>query len=739
MKNNWSDITQNAVPQYALKAYGALSVLYNAGEDQDLIVAGYASPQVVDREKHLITKKALFEDLDRFLAVPEYRNAMLLHSNVQVGTVLPFWTNPQTGETYTTHVDEIGLFAVIKVRTDKYRPNIVNQVIKDVQEGKIASFSISADAPFDSRRYECVDGTCFWVIDKIEYYEITLCETPVNQDANFTILSKSIEDEFKASSFCQDGSCPIVETSYLSSREKLAYTLRKAVMNKAPFGGGIGGFKGNGVAEPIKPIPAAKPKEAVDPRKPDGADVGARAGGNKAGAVKRVADGGANKAIDDSELELHNTPNSPHKEHMNGPSAQQDQPQQPMQQPQQQEQGFDRQGVMQKIGEMLKDVPAKFAEKVREMKDELARMSPQEILDVADAVAHVAHTAVHIAPHVAGALAPAASIAGNGLPRLFGLSESDNPALRELSEYMLNNGYIKTEDVGPLDYAGATDGDDESEKYYLNKGYYVFDDLQEFLEKSIPLTSSSLLGARLTLAAIQKNKLSILSGFSNISKSWVVWTDNFPTSINKAYIGVGEVLDDIAKSNPSLRNDALILKSDLAARFPLRGSTATKAVDDLLIRTAQLAKALDTIGLELSREGIDLHMEKSYNVGWVNTARTAIKNAVEALRLHVIDNAQGRVLLNSEVLSNVDTLYNDMQVLADNLGLGSELEKFKLVADKPQIDIVNQVANSTLKDVANANILLEKIDYDKDELGDAAQQFVPNNYAVKTGVSNSLN
>jgi hypothetical protein len=69
--------------------------------------------------------------------------------------VLPTWTNPETKEEFVTKVDDLGLFCVIKLRTDKYRPEICSKVEKDVREGKLASFSISGDAPFDSRRHVC--------------------------------------------------------------------------------------------------------------------------------------------------------------------------------------------------------------------------------------------------------------------------------------------------------------------------------------------------------------------------------------------------------------------------------------------------------------------------------------------------------------------------------------------------------------------------------------------------------
>lgn len=208
---NDSRIT-TTVPRYPISEYGPIAILSKsdpAAPDAELVVAGYASPQVMDREKHVITKEALAADLPRFMAHPNYRNANLLHSNVQVAEVLPEWIGPD-GTRYVTRVDELGLFVVVKVRTDAARPAIMDKVISDIKAGKLASFSISADAPFDHRTHACADGVCFWVIDKIELYEITLCETPVNQDAKFSIISKAfLSGAYLSSSSCPDGSCGI--------------------------------------------------------------------------------------------------------------------------------------------------------------------------------------------------------------------------------------------------------------------------------------------------------------------------------------------------------------------------------------------------------------------------------------------------------------------------------------------------------------------------------------------------
>ncbi|KKK67471.1 hypothetical protein LCGC14_2953740, partial [marine sediment metagenome] len=113
------------------------------------------------------------------------------NSNVQVGQVLSEWTHPDTGKVYKTQVDEIGLFCVIKIRTDKFRPKIVDKVIEDIEKGNLKAFSISGDAPLASREHKCDGGECFWVIPAIEFYEITICEEGVNQGAKLMILAKS--------------------------------------------------------------------------------------------------------------------------------------------------------------------------------------------------------------------------------------------------------------------------------------------------------------------------------------------------------------------------------------------------------------------------------------------------------------------------------------------------------------------------------------------------------------------
>ena len=54
----------------------------------DLMIGGYASIEIVDKQNDLITLKALQEAVDKYMENPKYRNVMTNHSNVQVGEVV---------------------------------------------------------------------------------------------------------------------------------------------------------------------------------------------------------------------------------------------------------------------------------------------------------------------------------------------------------------------------------------------------------------------------------------------------------------------------------------------------------------------------------------------------------------------------------------------------------------------------------------------------------------------------
>ena len=165
-------------------------VISKASTGNRFIVAGYASPVLVDQEGHRITHAALAKDLPRFMANGgEYANVNIMHSNVTVGKIIPSFKDRQ-GKVWKTEVNDTGLFVIAEIRTDEAAPGIANQVIDDIESGKLRAFSISGNA--DNPTFICDGDRCFYDINELELYEITLA---VRQATVLTSLgSKEIED-----------------------------------------------------------------------------------------------------------------------------------------------------------------------------------------------------------------------------------------------------------------------------------------------------------------------------------------------------------------------------------------------------------------------------------------------------------------------------------------------------------------------------------------------------------------
>ena len=107
------------------------------GTGKDLVIAGYASVDVVDKQNDLITLEALQEASDKFMK-SDYKNVMITHSNVQVGEVIDSYTDT-TGNLLKTGCDDTGFFVVIKMRSDIEK---AKEVGRDIRRGKLRSFSI---------------------------------------------------------------------------------------------------------------------------------------------------------------------------------------------------------------------------------------------------------------------------------------------------------------------------------------------------------------------------------------------------------------------------------------------------------------------------------------------------------------------------------------------------------------------------------------------------------------------
>jgi hypothetical protein len=147
------------------------------------VIGGYSSVAVIDREGQKIPISALKDAANKFMLNIFARPVMVFHSDVQCGRVIPKWTNPDTGETIETKVDDIGWFTVCEIRDDI---EIANKTWEEILKGNIRSFSIAGSSKDKLQKQE--HGVGFEQVNELEIYETTLCETPVNQQAKFEVL-----------------------------------------------------------------------------------------------------------------------------------------------------------------------------------------------------------------------------------------------------------------------------------------------------------------------------------------------------------------------------------------------------------------------------------------------------------------------------------------------------------------------------------------------------------------------
>jgi len=166
-------------------------------DNQPMVLGGPASIEVVDREGHLITTDALKKAFKSYMENFRTRNAMVLHSDVQVGWALPAYIS-QNGQIFKSGVDDTGLYFITELRADT---KISKRVEQQIDEGKLKSYSIAGSA---TKTQQIQKGmTQYMQVDDLELAEVTVCEKGVNQEASFQL----IKSEHAAVKSCVDGSC----------------------------------------------------------------------------------------------------------------------------------------------------------------------------------------------------------------------------------------------------------------------------------------------------------------------------------------------------------------------------------------------------------------------------------------------------------------------------------------------------------------------------------------------------
>jgi len=137
----------------------------------DLVVAGYASVELVDKQGDLITRGALSDAFDGFMKSDKYRNVQLAHSNIQVGEVIDSYID-SNGRMWKSECDDTGMFVVVQLRND----------IEKARE-------VAAEIRKRVRKSDMEKGD-YQEISKMELHEVTICEKGINPEAQFRILKE---------------------------------------------------------------------------------------------------------------------------------------------------------------------------------------------------------------------------------------------------------------------------------------------------------------------------------------------------------------------------------------------------------------------------------------------------------------------------------------------------------------------------------------------------------------------
>ena len=153
--------------------------------NDDLMIGGYASIEIVDKQNDLITLDALQDAVKKFMEEPRFRNVMTNHSNVQVGEVVDSYRD-KNGRLWKSEVDDVGFFVVIKLRDDIEK---AKEVGRGIRKGSLRSFSIGGQALRKVKKSHERMGE-YNEISKLELHEITICEKGINPEARFDILKQ---------------------------------------------------------------------------------------------------------------------------------------------------------------------------------------------------------------------------------------------------------------------------------------------------------------------------------------------------------------------------------------------------------------------------------------------------------------------------------------------------------------------------------------------------------------------
>jgi len=200
-KNICGAIQERAEKGMLFKSVPFIEVL--KGSEDDLIVGGYVSWELVDPQNDLVTTEAMVNFLAKFFNLPpEYRNVTIDHTNFQVGT--PLLHYPEKNPKYFTHVHEKGLYGVVKIRNDTLRRT--QHYRHQIKDGIYKMFSIAGD-PI-RKEHVMMGKEVVRKIYDIDPFEWAIVKEGYNPKANFEILKtkcppcvEHLRDKYMAKGF----------------------------------------------------------------------------------------------------------------------------------------------------------------------------------------------------------------------------------------------------------------------------------------------------------------------------------------------------------------------------------------------------------------------------------------------------------------------------------------------------------------------------------------------------------
>jgi len=148
--------------------------------ENTLVVAGWGNYYVIDQEGHRIGIEGMKRALEEFLKRPEYANVNIFHSGIQVGQILPEFTD-KDGKIWKTEVLPEGMFVVAALRNDL---EVSRKAMREIMKGTLRGFSIAGNAK--DKELKCDHGKCWTEVTDMEMYEVTLCVQPMNQNSYIT-------------------------------------------------------------------------------------------------------------------------------------------------------------------------------------------------------------------------------------------------------------------------------------------------------------------------------------------------------------------------------------------------------------------------------------------------------------------------------------------------------------------------------------------------------------------------